>query len=183
MSTRDYIYAPAAISGSTTQNFDFPIFPKPYRIIGMSAAVSTDATVLSRNPQLWLMDPNGPTRLGSWSCQGTDGTGTVRPSASTIVLMSWTPAPVASPKVSLLGGSTFAAETGIPADLIVWPSMRARYRLDNCAIADITTGLVLIIDREPWRPGFYHPAAPTLKGRKKRATANPSATESPDFEG
>lgn len=178
MSTRDYFLGPTTIAAGTY--FEFPRWPKPYRLVSLCAVLTTNAALGARVPTLQVVDPVSLTTLAKFPIQEYDVPAAVfTPANSCIAHCTWIAA--GGKSYGNYGtGAAMALVTPIPDDLIIWPSMLVRYRVENANAADTTTALVMCIDQEPWRPGFYHPDLPRAK-RKPRVPIRPGSA--PDAEG
>jgi hypothetical protein len=74
------------------------------------------------------------------------------------------------------GNPTTGTQTsviGIPPDLIVWPTMLARLVVLNGQAGDTITQVVLTMDQEPWRPGYYTPNLPRTTRKARNAPPVP----------
>jgi hypothetical protein len=174
LSTRDFFTGP--LLQASTQ-YDFPIWPKPYRLLMVGFVFGGSAAVANRVPVLRIQQQSSNLALGQWSMQNPAGT---FPAANGLLQCTF-----AAGAGTLVYSDLASPATGtgwltapIPDDLIIWPSMKVNFFLQNGQIGDTISNLVATIDQEPWRPGYYTPDLPRARRKPKRgARAGPESDE------
>lgn len=174
MSTRDYFLGPIAIPGNASSSF--PQWPKPYRLISAFARLTTDATVAVRQPLFTITEAVTGTPIARF-CAGlfSAQAGATLPQASNVTDLTW--APIGCQTVSFSTGASVNIGTPLPPDLIIWPTMTLTYTVIGGVVGDSTTVLRIVIDQEPWRPGYYTPNLPRAKRGPRRSAPEPDASQ------
>jgi hypothetical protein len=141
------------------------VWPKPYRLVSAYCFYSADATVANREMKLEVRTLTGQPLLAI-PCAGPPLASGGVIVASTQYQLSWTNS--GAWQGSGLSSSQGIKCASIPPDLIIWPSMIVRLSAMNQAAGDTVQATVIVIDQEPWRPGFYRPEAAVLHGKPRR---------------